>query len=161
MSEQFDPRQRELCPDGACIGLIGPGGRCKECGLPATMAVLDVQGVGEVVGKDESEKPMARVSGFDRSERELCPDGSCVGLIGSDGRCKECGTTSPNAGLDPRRRGLRSDEEVAEELEANIAKSDLCAAPEQFDRRELCPDGSCIGVIGPNGRCKECGTALS
>ena len=23
--------------------------------------------------------------------RELCPDGACVGLIGSDGKCKVCG----------------------------------------------------------------------
>ena len=26
-----------------------------------------------------------------------------------------------------------------------------------FDSRKLCSDGTCIGVIGPDGRCKECG----
>jgi hypothetical protein len=26
---------RELCPDGACIGLIGSDGKCKVCGLHA------------------------------------------------------------------------------------------------------------------------------
>ncbi len=26
---------RRLCPDGSCIGVIGPDGRCKECGRPA------------------------------------------------------------------------------------------------------------------------------
>ena len=26
-----------------------------------------------------------------------------------------------------------------------------------FDNRKLCSDGTCIGVIGPDGRCKECG----
>ncbi len=32
MSETaFDPHRR-LCPDGACIGVIGPDGRCSECG---------------------------------------------------------------------------------------------------------------------------------
>ena len=30
------------------------------------------------------------------------------------------------------------------------------AAAEWADRR-LCSDGNCIGVIGPDGRCKECG----
>ncbi|MBN1771853.1 MAG: hypothetical protein JXB32_11360 [Deltaproteobacteria bacterium] len=25
------------------------------------------------------------------------------------------------------------------------------------DRRELCGDGMCVGVIGPDGRCKVCG----
>ena len=26
-----------------------------------------------------------------------------------------------------------------------------------FDNRKLCSDGTCIGVIGADGRCKECG----
>ena len=29
--------------------------------------------------------------------------------------------------------------------------------PIDFARRKLCSDGTCIGVIGPDGRCKECG----
>ena len=32
---EFDAAGRELCPDGACVGVIGPDGRCKECGTPA------------------------------------------------------------------------------------------------------------------------------
>lgn len=28
-------QQRQLCPDGACIGVIGPDGRCKICGKEA------------------------------------------------------------------------------------------------------------------------------
>jgi len=34
------------------------------------------------------------------------------------------------------------------------------AAPEEdggWEERRLCSDESCIGVIGPDGRCKECG----
>jgi hypothetical protein len=27
----FDPR-RKLCPDGACVGVLGADGRCKVCG---------------------------------------------------------------------------------------------------------------------------------
>ncbi len=27
----------------------------------------------------------------------------------------------------------------------------------EWENRRLCPDGNCIGVIGPDGRCKECG----
>jgi len=26
-----------------------------------------------------------------------------------------------------------------------------------WENRTLCSDGSCIGIIGPDGRCKECG----
>ena len=28
---------------------------------------------------------------------------------------------------------------------------------EDWENRVLCSDESCIGVIGPDGRCKECG----
>lgn len=30
-------------------------------------------------------------------------------------------------------------------------------AEDPFEDRILCSDGTCIGVIGPDGRCKECG----
>jgi hypothetical protein len=29
-----DWQDRVLCSDGNCIGIIGPDGRCKECGKP-------------------------------------------------------------------------------------------------------------------------------
>ena len=29
--------------------------------------------------------------------------------------------------------------------------------PVDFDSRKLCSDGTCIGVIGADGRCRECG----
>lgn len=96
---------------------------------------------------------------FDPSNRELCVDGSCIGVVGPGGLCKECGKPGSGTGLDPRTRGLRSDDEVADQLEANIAQSDLAEAPADFDERELCPDGACIGVIGDSGRCSECGRA--
>ena len=94
---------------------------------------------------------------FDPSNRELCADGSCIGVIGPDGLCKECQKPGSNTGLDPRTRGLRSDDEVADQLEANIAQGDIAEAPADFDDRELCPDGACIGVIGAGGHCSECG----
>ena len=31
------------------------------------------------------------------------------------------------------------------------------AADDDWENRRLCPDGNCICVIGPDGRCKECG----
>jgi hypothetical protein len=27
----------------------------------------------------------------------------------------------------------------------------------EWGNRRLCSDGNCIGVIGPDGRCRECG----
>ena len=32
--EDLEWEQRVLCSDESCIGVIGPDGRCKECGLP-------------------------------------------------------------------------------------------------------------------------------
>ena len=29
----------------------------------------------------------------------------------------------------------------------------------EWDRRELCPDGGCVGVIGKDGKCNVCGKA--
>ena len=31
----------------------------------------------------------------------------------------------------------------------------------EWDQRQLCSDGACIGVIGPDGRCKVCGRRAS
>jgi hypothetical protein len=102
---------------------------------------------------------MAQSDAFNPAERELCPDGACIGVIGPDGRCKECGTVSPTATQDPRMRGLRSEEEVEEELEQNKITGSIEPAPVDFEDRELCPDGTCIGVIGDDGCCRECGAA--
>jgi len=177
----FDPKERELCPDGACIGVIGPDGRCKECGALAPGREAKASSAADSGASEEAEdEDLDRDdledddfededleaddhdsdddSGkFTTAGRELCTDELCVGLIGPDGVCKECGLPGPAGSLNPRTRGLRTEEEVAEELEANIATSDIAAAPEEFDDRQLCPDGSCIGVIGPDGVCTECG----
>ena len=174
---------RELCPDGACIGVIGPDGRCKECGAQGSKKASIVGEprepglalAGNEAGADDERDALADSDSVDDDDhddehnepdddedeahhRELCSDELCVGLIGPDGFCKECGKPGSKAGLDPRTRGLRSEDEIADELEANITKGDLPEPPDSFDDRELCPDGACIGVIGADNRCSECGT---
>lgn len=94
---------------------------------------------------------------FNPLERELCPEGTCIGLIGPEGFCKECGRPGRGAGIDPRTQGLRSEDEVAGELASAVVEDDAASAPEDFAERRLCPDGTCIGVIGPDGVCGECG----
>ena len=34
----FSPDARQACPDGMCIGIIGPDGKCTECGKAAGQA---------------------------------------------------------------------------------------------------------------------------
>jgi hypothetical protein len=101
---EFDPAARQLCPDGACVGLIGPDGRCGECGRPGSgpapsrgavhLAAERDDGAGalesmEAAGPGDVEKG----GGFDPG-RKLCEDGTCVGVIGPDGMCQICGRGS-------------------------------------------------------------------
>ena len=90
--------------------------------------------------------------------RTLCSDESCIGVIGPDGRCKECGLSFENGqqkdvheaqDLDEEPMESESDSGQASELQADI---DI-----EWAQRKLCSDESCIGVIGPDGCCKECG----
>jgi hypothetical protein len=102
--------------------------------------------------------------------RQLCPDGGCVGVIGSDGTCKVCGRAAPNWG-DERNRGLvpppvdegaeAADDDAHEDDDEVIDQGPpaYVTTPEgevAWDARKLCPDDTCIGVIGPDGTCKVC-----
>ncbi len=96
--------------------------------------------------------------------RQLCPDGSCVGVIGSDGTCKVCGRAAPNWG-DERKRGMVDEPEDEEQAEAeDRGPASEAVAPERdqdWDERKLCPDEGCIGVIGEDGTCKTCGRSAA
>ncbi|MCP4748849.1 MAG: hypothetical protein GY874_22365 [Desulfobacteraceae bacterium] len=105
--------------------------------------------------------------------RVLCSDGNCIGVIGPDGRCKECArvyegelpeSLKQNGGSHesgenriresaawPEKTDQDSIEKDEEALQENVNSDD------QWHQRRLCSDGNCIGVIGPDGRCKECG----
>lgn len=91
---------RVLCSDEACIGVIGPDGRCKECGRPYEGDLpLPDDGEGPESpepGPDETPAPESMEDGDEQSDdewarRKLCSDEACIGVIGPDGRCKECG----------------------------------------------------------------------
>ena len=131
-------------------------------------------------------------------QRQLCPNGGCIGVIGPDGTCKVCGHVAPNWG-DERNRGLldppdgddddEDDDDDHEDREGVAADGegdddgddddgdddgdgdddddgddgddepdDDRAGPRGvWSGRALCPDGGCVGVIGADGRCKVCG----
>ena len=105
---------------------------------------------------------------FDWENRILCSDESCIGVIGPDGRCKECGkpyegelpgsgpsteTARPQAPA----REPESDEQPQPEPQPESADPIGPEDDDDWENRTLCSDESCIGVIGPDGRCKECG----
>jgi hypothetical protein len=82
-NEAFD-EERELCDDGGCLG-VKVDGRCNVCGLGGSGAApRHASAPGAATDSDEA-------AFSEDEERQLCPDGACTGLIGSDGNCKECG----------------------------------------------------------------------
>lgn len=104
----------------------------------------------------------------DWDQRVLCSDGNCIGIIGADGRCKLCGLpydgelASSVEAVDGNDDGLDNVSENAHEIgdadhftEDAQHRSD--APDDAWEQRTLCIDESCIGVVGPNGRCNECG----
>jgi hypothetical protein len=98
---------------------------------------------------------------FDKDEdwetRTLCSDESCIGTIGTDGKCKECG--KPYEGVLPA-ANCASSETVVVTDEHKTPIQTNSASDDDWATRVLCSDESCIGVIGPEGLCKECGKPL-
>ena len=94
--------ERQLCSDDACIGIIGAGNVCTVCGRPgpegSPYRERPVSVSRDAMDDDAAQAQVAadgEAADFD-DERELCADDACIGLIGPDGRCKECG--KPRAG---------------------------------------------------------------
>jgi hypothetical protein len=95
--------ERRLCSDDACIGVIGAGNKCNVCGRPGPEGApyreaASIVGAGSLEDDaiDEHLGEPAEAAAFDDDQRELCGDDACIGLIGPDGLCKECG--KPRAG---------------------------------------------------------------
>jgi hypothetical protein len=93
----LDWENRRLCSDDSCIGVIGADGRCRICGLsnPKNPEDPDLSTSGNAI-KDapqephsEDQVPELQDPGWE--ERKLCSDESCIGTIGTDGRCRICG----------------------------------------------------------------------
>jgi hypothetical protein len=98
---------------------------------------------------------------FDKDEdwekRILCSNESCIGTIGPNAKCRECG--KPYEGEPPAEYGASSEHAVmVEEQKPVSSKTDTDS--NDWDKRVLCSDESCIGTIGSDGKCKECGKPL-
>lgn len=92
-------------------------------------------------------------------DRHLCPDGTCIGVLDADGRCKVCGRLGVKADVPYRDAFYDQDDGGDVGGETPEAEADHDAADD--DDRRLCPDGSCIGLLGDDGRCKVCGKSAS
>ena len=112
----FDPHDRHLCDDGNCLGVV-VGGKCNLCGMASASGAPRDPGSGDSSdgsprdpssggGDTPDGAPRDPSSGgggammaaadhdaFD-PDRQLCPDGACTGVLGPDGKCKECGRSA-------------------------------------------------------------------
>jgi hypothetical protein len=95
---------------------------------------------------------------FDENEdwekRTLCSDESCIGTIGPDGKCKECGKVYE--GKIPESHTTERVQLVAMQEQKPVSADEM-DSDDDWGKRVLCSDEACIGVIGPDGKCKECG----
>lgn len=97
-SDDLDLDSRRLCPDGACIGVLGANGHCGVCGLADDGSVSPGRSNDFDEAPDDAEAAVAAgdndetatTDAFD-DDRRLCPDGTCIGVLGADGRCRVCG----------------------------------------------------------------------
>lgn len=109
---------------------------------------------------EENQEEIANNSS-DWDNRVLCSDGNCIGVIGSDGHCKECGLKY-DGDLPAMSPSENEDQTVAQDVApspetAEIPEAEDAPVDDQWENRVLCSDGNCIGVIGTDGKCKECG----
>lgn len=101
--EEWDRRQ--LCPDGACTGVIGATGVCTTCGRAAPnwgderkRGLRNPTDAPPIVKDDDDIAPSAPAALGEMADwgmRRLCLDGSCIGVVGPNNRCKVCGKPGP------------------------------------------------------------------
>lgn len=93
-------------------------------------------------------------------DRIACPDGNCTGTIEA-GVCRVCGLNAPGMGLPVR---ADSPPEADREDPAGTGLPELDptdldgSGAGDWDDREPCPDGNCIGTLEA-GVCRVCGAA--
>jgi hypothetical protein len=139
--------QRQLCSDGACIGVIGADGTCKVCGRAAPNWG-DERNRGLIDPQDEDDDLAADQDEDDDEEDDEEDD-------------DEGGEEDDDEGGDDDDDDDDDDEDDDDE-EAEASDPGIAAAPRgEWSVRRLCPDGACIGVIGPDDRCKVCGRRAS
>jgi hypothetical protein len=130
--------QRQLCPDGGCVGVIGPDGTCKVCGR-AAVNWGDERKRGLLVPDDDGDGT-ADTAGPDGDDYEDEDD--------------DDGDGDDDDGDDDDEAG---DDDGEDGDDAPVAAAVATAVPADWRARRLCPDGACIGLIGLDGRCKVCG----
>jgi hypothetical protein len=136
---------RQLCSDGACVGLIGDDGTCKVCGR-AAQNWGDERKRGMV--EASADEPSTDESSIDEDEDDDDDDDD-------DDDADDDGGADGDDDDDED----EDDEDEGDEDDGVIGAS--AVEPGEWGKRTLCPDGGCVGVIGVDGKCKACGRAAA
>jgi hypothetical protein len=113
--------ERTLCADETCIGIVGEDGICGVCGRDSQGAALGDDAVDGDSSEEESaasaspgladEEAIEDEVEIDSSDRILCSDEACIGLVGPDGYCKICDLRwKPSGYADGETRVYRGDD---------------------------------------------------
>jgi hypothetical protein len=126
---------REVCPDGACVGVIGADGTCKVCG---------------------------RVSPTWDNERErgMVVDGADPGAVPAGDDDDDDFEDGDEGDDDGDEEGDEGEEDGDDDGEAALGPG-ASVDDHEWSRRTLCPDGACVGVIAANGVCTVCGKSAA
>ncbi len=140
--------KRLLCPDGACVGVIGDDGICKLCGRVAPNWGEERRRGLLVDGAVSGADPVPESEHSDEDGANDDHEGD-----GDDYEGDEDGED-----------GDDSDDGDADDGEApssDDASPPIAGAASEWDGRKLCPDGACVGLIGDGGTCNVCGRSGS
>ena len=128
-----------------------------------------IQGYKMTTEETEPSKSETHPADNEWERRILCSDDSCTGTIGNDGHCRVCGRAYEGDAVIPAdhlaeedtdtQEPFPEDEPVDGDEEGRDADQSetLVTSTVDWDDRELCSDESCVGTLGPDGRCRVCG----
>lgn len=139
-------------------------------------AVYRARAKAEAEARMRQEPKAKAYSDNDWESRTLCGDGSCIGVIDKNGHCTECGKTLEEARKEEKTRSYLKKEKTKTGFWQKRRSRDRNATrnyshqdnipgdnddPIDLENRVLCSDQACIGIMGSDGRCTECGRRLS
>ncbi len=142
--------ERSLCPDGSCIGLIGPTGTCKVCGKVGVPGGADA-GL-DAGSNDDDEYDEDEDDDDEYEDGEGYEDAADGDESDADDEAYEDAQDAALAAAAADLAGVATTSELA-------GAGQLADAADPEGDRRLCPDGSCVGLVGDDGRCKVCGKA--
>jgi hypothetical protein len=100
-----------------------PGINCSQCGSVSPEGAKFCMECGVSLG-EEAEDSFEGENDFDFSDRILCPDGTCTGII-IDGRCSECGKTPEEAERQEEQREEQQEEQREEQQEKEKQEKEI------------------------------------